>query len=85
MLKTTKIAISLPNDDFKKIEEIRKKLGMQRSTVIDMAVRFWLKDIEEKKMIEQYEQGYKKKPEVIDELKAMEQASAQAFQEEGWK
>ena len=85
MLRTTKIAISLPKDDFKRIEEIRKELGAQRSTVIDMAIRFWLKNIEEEKMIRQYEEGYKKKPEFLEEIKAMEQVSAEAFQEEGWK
>lgn len=84
MLRTTKIAISLPKDDFTRIEEIRKKLGLQRSAVIDIAVKFWLKSIEDQELIKQYEQGYKKKSEDIAELKAMEQASAEAFEEEGW-
>jgi len=85
MLKTTKIAISLPKDDFERIEEIRKKLGIQRSTIIDIAIRFWLKSMEEEKMIKQYEEGYKKKPESLEELKAIEKASAEAFEGEEWK
>ncbi|MFH1503812.1 MAG: hypothetical protein ABIH08_00245 [Candidatus Omnitrophota bacterium] len=85
MLKTTKIAISLPKDDFRRIEEVRKELGMQRSAIIDIAVRFWLKSVEEEKMIKQYEEGYKKKPESLEEIKAMEKASAEAFEEEGWE
>ncbi len=85
MLRTTKVAISLPKDDFKRIEEIRNELGVQRSAVIDMAIRFWLKSIEEEKMIRQYEEGYKKKPEPLKEIRAMEEVSAEAFQEEGWK
>lgn len=84
MLKTTKIAVSLPKEDFKRIEEVRKKLGLQRSAVIDMAVRFWLKSMEEKEMIKKYEQGYENRPESIEELKAMEQGAAEAFEEEGW-
>jgi metal-responsive CopG/Arc/MetJ family transcriptional regulator len=83
MLRTTKVAISLPKDDFKRIEEIRKELGVERSAIIDMAIRFWLKSIEEEKMIRQYEQGYQKKPESLEEIKAMERASAEAFEEEG--
>ena len=85
MLRTTKIAISLPKDDFARIEEVRRKLGVQRSAVIDMAVRYWLKSIEDQEMIKQYEQGYSKKPESIAELKAMEQAAADAFREEECK
>lgn len=85
MLKTLKIAISLPKEDFKKIESIRKSLGLQRSTIIDKAIRFWLKDLEKKEMIKQYEEGYKKKPEHIEAIKAMELSSAEAFGEEGWK
>ena len=85
MLKTTKIAISLPRDDFKRIEEIRKELGSQRSTVIDMAIRFWFKSLDAEKKIKRYEEGYKKKPESLEEIKAMEKVSAEAFSEEGWK
>ena len=85
MLKTTKIAIRLPKEDSNRIEEIRKKSGIQRSTIIDTAIRFWLKAIEDKKMIRQYEEGYKKKPECLEEIKAMERASAKAFEEDGWK
>lgn len=84
MLGATKIAISLPKDDFERIEEIRKKLGIQRSRVIDMAIKFWLKKIEEEEMIKRYEKGYREKPESIAELKAMEQTAAEAFKEEGW-
>ena len=36
-------------------------------------------------MIEQYEEGYRRQPESMDEIKAMEELSAAAFVEEGWK
>ena len=85
MIKASKIAISLPEDDLARIEKIRKDLDLQRSTVIHMAIRFWLQSIEKKKAIERYEQGYKNKPESINEIKAMEQLSADAFKEEDLK
>jgi len=85
MLKTSKIAISLPKEDFQKIEHIRKSLGLQRSTIIDKAIKFWLKSIEKEEMIRKYEEGYRKNPESIEEIKAQELASAQAFSEEEWK
>lgn len=83
MIKASKIAISLPAEDLRKIEVLRKKLGLQRSAVIDQAIRFWLRHQEENEKVRQYEQGYARKPESIDEVKALHQLSADAFKEEG--
>ena len=85
MIKASKIAISLPKHNLKRIEKIRKELGVQRSTVIDMAIRYWLDNLEKENMIKQYQEGYKKKPESIKEIKLSEQLSADAFKEEGLK
>lgn len=63
------------------LEQIRKKLGLNRSTIIDKAIRFWLDYRERKESIKRYQDGYKKKPESIKEISAMEQASAEAFNE----
>lgn len=82
MQKTSKIAISLPKEDFDKIERLRKKLGFERSAIIDKAIRFWLGHLEEEELIKRYEQGYRKKPESVQEIKAMEEAAADAFAEE---
>jgi len=82
MRNTLKIAISLPKEDFYKIEHIRKKLGFDRSTIIDRAIRFWLGHREQEELIKRYQQGYRKKPERIREIEAMEKASAEAFKEE---
>lgn len=84
MIKSLKVAISLPKESLEKIERIRKKMGLQRSAVIDKAICFWLKSLEEKEMIRKYEEGYRRKPESVDEIKAMEKLSAEAFKEEGW-
>ena len=85
MINCTKIAISLPTEDLKRIEKIRKELGAQRSTLIDMAIRFWLDNMDKQKMIKQYEEGYRQHPESVEEVKVMEKLSADAFNEEGWK
>ncbi|MBF0478225.1 MAG: hypothetical protein HQL26_01955 [Candidatus Omnitrophica bacterium] len=85
MIKATKIAISLPAEDLKRIEKIRKESGEQRSFLIDTAIRFWLDNREKQKMVEQYEERYRHQPESINEVKAMEELSADAFIEEGLK
>lgn len=83
MQNTLKIAISLPVEDFKKIEKIRKESKIGRSSLIDKAISFWLKHLEEEELIRRYEDGYKKHPESAKEIHAMEIAAAQAFSEEG--
>lgn len=85
MIKAAKIAISLPAEDLKRIEKIRKESGVQRSFIIDTAIRYWLDSREKQTMIEQYEEGYRHHPESIDEIKAMEEASVGAFIEERLK
>jgi len=82
MRNTLKIAISLPKEDFYKLEQIRKKLGFGRSVIIDKAIRFWLGYREKEELIKRYQEGYRKKPEDIREIEAMEKASAEAFGEE---
>lgn len=85
MIKASKIAISLPAEDLRKLEILRKKLGLQRSAIIDQAIRFWLRHQEENEKVRAYEQGYARKPEPVDEIKALEQLAAEAFREEGWQ
>lgn len=85
MRNTLKIAISLPKDNFHKLEQIRKKLGFGRSAIINKAIRFWLGSREQEELIKQYQEGYGKKPESIPEVMAFEQASAEAFKEEDLK
>jgi metal-responsive CopG/Arc/MetJ family transcriptional regulator len=82
MRNTLKIAISLPKEDFYKLEQIRKKLNFGRSAIIDKAIRFWLDYREREELIKRYQEGYRKKPESIQEIEAFKQASAEAFKEE---
>ena len=85
MINSAKIAISLPVEDLKRIEKVRKELKIQRSAIIDMAIRFWLDHIEKQKLIKQYEEGYRRHPESVREIETLEKLSAEAFSEEGWK
>ena len=82
-----KIAISLPKEDFKLLETIRKKMGITRSALIDKAIHYWLNKRKEEQMIRRYEEGYRRYPETsaeIKELVAMEKAQAETMEEEDW-
>ena len=85
MQNSFKIAVSIPKGSFKKIEELRNKMGIGRSALIDKAIRFWLDSTEREELIKRYEEGYKNRPECIGEVRAMEKSAAEAFQEEDLK
>ncbi len=81
---TVKMAISLPKEDFIMIEKLRRELNIPRSTLIDQAIRFWFSKRAEREQIHQYEQGYRKKPEKAQELRALERAQMEVLPEEDW-
>lgn len=82
MRNTTKFAISIPKEDFLKIEKFRKQFKEARSAFVDRAVKFWVEHLEQKELIGRYENGYRKHPESVSEIKAIEALSAEAFKEE---
>ncbi len=84
-MNTAKITISLPKDEFKILEALQRKLNISRSALIDEAIKFWLGHRQQEELIKRYEAGYKAKPESLQEIKAMEEASAAAFEEEELK
>lgn len=80
-----KIAISLPKEDFKLLETLCKRMGITRSALIDKAIHYWLAKKREDEMIKRYEEGYRRKPESINEAMAMEKLALQAWdKEEKW-
>lgn len=79
MLNSQKVSFSLPKEDFEQMEKVRKRMGLGRSTIIDMAIRFWLNQLKEKELIRQYIEGYKKFPEKTPNLNALEKAGLETF------
>ncbi len=85
MQRSVKIGISLPKDDFGKIEEISRRMGIGRSAVITRAIRFWLERREQEESVRCYEEGYRKKPEKVVDLRAFEKAETEVLNpEEEW-
>lgn len=76
---TVKTAISLPKEEYQLLEKIRREMGISRSALFEKAVSFWLRELQEQKKVKRYIEGYRKHPESVAEIKAMEKASAEAF------
>lgn len=82
--QTVKVAVSLPKGRFKTLEDIRHKLSISRSALVDEALRFWMESKKKEDLIRRYEEGYIKKPESPDELKAFKSAQIMALPKEDW-
>ena len=84
MAKTVKTAITIPREEFKIVEAVRKKIGKSRSQIIVEALRLRLASRRVEEMERSYEEGYRKKPECLAEIDALMKAGAPATGTEQW-
>ena len=84
MSHTVKTAISLPFQDFQRIEQWRKKSKKSRSQIILEAIRGWFKTDAVKSQEEQYARGYIAHPEEKGELDAYFKVGLASWHKEEW-
>ena len=80
----TKVAVSLPENLYRAVEQARKKSGKSRSAVMQDALHHWLRQQEQAVLIREYEAGYRKKPESKREVKAAEASAVRLLATEDW-
>jgi metal-responsive CopG/Arc/MetJ family transcriptional regulator len=81
---STKVAVSIPHDLYRAVEQVRKKRGQSRSAVLQDAIRHWLKQQEQVVLIQAYEAGYRRKPESRREVEAAEAAAIRMLAATEW-
>ena len=84
MSYAVKTAISLPLEDFRKIEALRRRTKRSRSEIIAEAVRSWFRSRSMEKLEDQYLRGYRKKPENTAESDALFRAGLSSWDREDW-
>lgn len=84
MAHAVKLAISISDEDFSAIENIRKKEGLTRSGVITEAIHLLRNKEEKERLVRLYEEGYRKQPEKLPEIKALEKISLDVLSAEDW-
>ena len=84
MPKTTKIAISLPEEVLTAVEREREGSGESRSQIFRRAVELLLRQQKEQKMSEQYIRAYQQIPETNEEVAAARHAATTILTEEPW-
>lgn len=84
MSKTSKIAISLPEDVLCAVEEKRGESGESRSQFFRRAVEALLKQQKERDEIERYINAYSENPETKQEIEAARHAASTILAGEPW-
>jgi metal-responsive CopG/Arc/MetJ family transcriptional regulator len=84
MPKTTKIAISLPEDMLAVVEQERRESGESRSELFRRAVEMLLRRRREQEMSERYIRAYQQTPETKEEIEAARHAASAILSEESW-
>ena len=84
MPNAVKVAISLPPTILASVEKERRKRGESRSEFFRRALQAFLSDLQQRKDVERYVQGYIEHPEQADEVDATRLASYAALAEEPW-
>ena len=84
MRKSAKFAVSIPWEEFKELESLRKKAGLSRSGFLLSTFRAWREGREKERLVRAYEDGYRQKPEDASIAEAMAGTSAESIPEEDW-
>lgn len=85
MSKTSKIAISLPEEVLAAVEREREESGESRSQFFRRAVETILRHKQEREMSEQYIRAYQEMPETKEEVEAARRAASTILAEELWQ
>jgi metal-responsive CopG/Arc/MetJ family transcriptional regulator len=85
MSKTTKIAISLPEELLDAVEREREESGESRSQFFRRAVEIILRHRREQEMSEQYIRAYQQAPETREEITAARRSASSILGEEPWQ
>jgi len=84
-IRTVKVAVSLPKEQFEQLERLRKQLKLSRSALVSQAIRQFLKIHREEEDIRRYIEGYRKYPETEEELAEAAALARLALAAEEWE
>ncbi|NJL28201.1 MAG: hypothetical protein HC897_10060 [Thermoanaerobaculia bacterium] len=84
MASTVRVAFNVPPTLFESMEAERHERGESRSEFFRSAVQAFLRDLQNRKDVERYVQGYREHPERAEEIEALRSASYATLAEEPW-
>ena len=81
----TKIAVTIPDDQMRTLERLRRKERVPRSRLVQRALRLYFEHAGLADDIVAYEEGYRRKPEREQEVEGYARAVAEVLGAEDWK
>jgi hypothetical protein len=85
MSRAIKTAISLPWEEFRMIESLRRETHQSRSKILLEAIHTWLKVRKVEELERRYVKGYQKHPERVSDVEGFYRAGLVSFDErESW-
>ena len=75
-MNTAKLTVTIPRDKYERIEKEKRQRGLNRSAFVSQAIDVFFQKEDEAGKVKRYIAGYKKKPETITEIPAMEKVQA---------
>ena len=84
MPKTSKVAISLPEEVLTAVEREREESGESRSQIFRRAVELLLRHRKEKEMSDQYIRAYQQMPDTKEEVTTARHSASTILAEEPW-
>ncbi|HXJ36240.1 MAG TPA: ribbon-helix-helix protein, CopG family [Candidatus Eisenbacteria bacterium] len=70
MPAAVKIAVTVPTELYRAVESARKRGSRSRSSVVQEALRHWLRHEAHTELVREYEAGYRRRPEGKREIDA---------------
>ena len=84
MATSVKTAISLPREEFHRLEVVRKRTRQSRSRILLAAFRGWLKAQEQAALEQRYVAGYAREPEVVADVEGFYRAGLSSLAQDRW-
>ena len=77
-----RLTVTIPHEEYERIEEEKKKKGVNRSVVVQEIIKFFFAKEDEQFKIKKYIDGYKKIPEKTNYMAQLEQVQFETLDEE---
>lgn len=77
-----RLTVTIPHEDYERIEEEKKKKGISRSALVQEIVKFFFAKEDEQFKINKYIDGYKRIPEKTNYVAQLEQVQFEVLDEE---
>jgi len=73
-MKTVRMTVTIPDEDFQRIEQSKRAKGLSRSAMVHEMVATYFTGEELREKIDKYVDGYRRMPEDPEEIAALEKA-----------